>query len=155
MRFRETHAVEVAGLDLTPMIDVTFQLIIFFMLLLNFTDAEQDQRVKLPVSELARPPDAAYEEPLTIQLTGSGLILFANQELNSLEQLKVVLRRETQIIQSYEEKDVGEVTIIIRADRNAQTGAVQEIIQVSQEAGFQKFALRGKQGQVQVSQDER
>jgi biopolymer transport protein ExbD len=50
---------------------------------------------------------------------------------------------------------VGEVTIIIRADRNAQTGAVQEIIQVSQEAGFQKFALRGKQGQVQVSQDER
>jgi biopolymer transport protein ExbD len=155
MRFKEPHAARDSGLDLTPMIDVTFQLIIFFMLLLNFTDAEQDQRVKLPVSELAKPPDAAYDEPLTIQLTGSGLILFANQELNSLEQLKVALRRETQIIQSYEEKPVEDVTIIIRADRNAQTGMVQEIIQVSQEAGFQKFALRGKQGQVRISQDER
>ena len=51
------------------MIDVTFQLIAFFMFVLNFTEVDQDQRVNLPLSELARPPDVAYDEPLTIQLT--------------------------------------------------------------------------------------
>ena len=30
--------------DLTPMIDMTFQLIAFFMVLINFTDTEQDER---------------------------------------------------------------------------------------------------------------
>lgn len=154
MRFKKSPTAPISGFDLTPMIDVTFQLIIFFMLLLNFTDAEQDQRVKLPVSELAKPPDTAYDEPLTIQLTSGGLILFANEEFTSLEQLQSALRRETQIIQAYEGKRVEDVTIIVRADRNAQTGLVQEIIQASQQAGFQKFALRGKQGQVRIEPDE-
>ena len=58
-----------AEMDMTPMIDVTFQLIAFFMFVLNFSEVDQDQRINLPSSELARPPDVAYDEPLTIQLT--------------------------------------------------------------------------------------
>jgi biopolymer transport protein ExbD len=153
MRFKPTDSAPEA-LDLTPMIDVTFQLIIFFMLLLNFTDAEQDQRVKLPVSELAKPPDNAYEEPLTVQLTSDDLILFAGDEFDSLDQFQTALRRETQIIQEFEDKRAEDVTIIIRADRVARTGRVQEIIQACQKAGFQKFALRGKQGEVRLSPDD-
>ena len=42
--------------DLTPMIDMTFQLIAFFMVLVNFTQTEQNQRIQLPQSELAKPP---------------------------------------------------------------------------------------------------
>ena len=41
---------EFVELDYTPMIDMTFQLIAFFMILINFSDAEQDQRVQLPSS---------------------------------------------------------------------------------------------------------
>ena len=33
-------------LDYTPMIDMTFQLIAFFMILINFSDAEVDDRVR-------------------------------------------------------------------------------------------------------------
>ena len=40
--------------DLTPMIDMTFQLIAFFMVLINFTQSEQNERVQLPLSELAK-----------------------------------------------------------------------------------------------------
>ena len=40
-------------MDMTPMIDVTFQLIAFFMFVLNFSEVDQDQRVNLPSSELA------------------------------------------------------------------------------------------------------
>ena len=55
-----------AEMDTTPMIDVTFQLLAFFMFVLNFSQVDQDQRINLPLSELARPPDVAYDEPLTI-----------------------------------------------------------------------------------------
>jgi biopolymer transport protein ExbD len=155
MRFKQPQSAEDTGFDLTPMIDVVFQLLIFFMLLLSFDKAEQDQRVTLPVSELAKPPDDAYEEPLTVQLTSDGLILFAGGEFSSIDQFQRTLRTETQIIQAYEDKNVEDVTIIIRADRVAKTGRVQEIIQACQSSGFRKFALRGKQGEVTLTPEDR
>ena len=49
MRIKKTSVNLVEG-DLTPMIDMTFQLIAFFMVLINFTEADQDERIKLPDS---------------------------------------------------------------------------------------------------------
>ncbi len=138
----------VAGIvegDLTPMIDMTFQLIAFFMLVINFSDAEQDQRIKLPASELAMPPTAPYEQPLTIHLMDSGTFVFGGSERNSLDALQSALLRETQILQRHTSKKVADVTVIIRADKNAKTGVVQEIIQICQNLQFERFALRGKQ----------
>ena len=37
------------------------------------------------------------------------------------------------------------MTVVIRADRLAKTGKVQELIQLCQEAEFDTFALRGRQ----------
>ena len=54
---------------MTPMIDVTFQLVIFFMLTLNFSQDEQNELIRLPSSELAKPADAKAEIPLTIQIS--------------------------------------------------------------------------------------
>jgi biopolymer transport protein ExbD len=133
-----------AEMDMTPMIDVTFQLIAFFMFVLNFSEVDQDQRINLPRSELARPPDVAYDEPLTIQLTSNETIIFAGDELTR-DGLKSALLREAQIIKAHPEKKVQDVTVIIRADRLAETGKVQELIQLAQEAEFDTFALRGKQ----------
>ena len=42
-------------IDMTPMIDMTFQLITFFVFTLNFSTAVQDDRVQLPMSQLAKP----------------------------------------------------------------------------------------------------
>jgi biopolymer transport protein ExbD len=135
-----------AEMDMTPMIDVTFQLIAFFLFVLNFTEVDQDQRVNLPLSELARPPEVPYDEPLTIQLMSNETIVFAGDTLTR-DGLKSALLREAQIIKAHPEKKVSDVTVVIRADRNAATGKVQELIQVCQEAEFDTFALRGKQSQ--------
>ena len=134
--------------DLTPMIDMTFQLIAFFMLVINFSDVEQDQRVQLPASELAKPPPAPYEQPLTIHLTDSDQYIFGGKEMLEIAQLKSALLRETQIIKRHTSKSLADVTVIIRADADARTGQVQEVIQACQELEFEKFALRGKQSEV-------
>ena len=69
MRLATRPPTQIVEGDMTPMIDMAFQLIAFFMLVINFSDVEQDQRIHLPASELAKPPQAPYEEPLTIHLT--------------------------------------------------------------------------------------
>jgi biopolymer transport protein ExbD len=143
MRLTKPHKTFTAEMDMTPMIDVTFQLIAFFMFVLNFSEVDQDQRINLPLSELARPPEVAYDQPLTIQLTSEDTILFAGDELTSTA-LKAALLREARLIR-FAEKEVSDVTVVIRADRLAKTGKVQELIQLCQEAEFDTFALRGRQ----------
>lgn len=129
---------------MTPMIDMTFQLIAFLMVMINFSDVEQDQRVNLPASELAKPPEAAYDEPLTIQMTADETILFGGQEM-SVEELRGAVRREATLLKAYEDSRLGDATVVIRADLRSRAGRVQEVIEACQEAGFDKFALRGRQ----------
>ena len=128
---------------MTPMIDIVFQLIAFFMVLVNFTEAEQDERVKLPSSELARPPDGLMEIPITLQLTEAGTVIFAGEEW-PVEAMDRYLLREAQIIEA-QGKAVAEATIIVRAHEEAQTGKVQELIKICQDNRFEKFALRARQ----------
>src|SRR5437867_5615128 len=67
--------------DMTPMIDMTFQLIAFFMVLLNFGEGEQDARIKLPGSELAKPPDAPFVSPIVLQVTDDDHVLFSGDKI--------------------------------------------------------------------------
>ena len=144
MRIRPKTDTKIAEGDLTPMIDMTFQLIAFFMLVINFSEVEQDQRVQLPASELAKPPSSPYEQPFTIHLTRNDQYLFGGATLSQLSLLESALLKETQIIKRHTSEKIEEVTIIIRADENAKTGQVQEVIQICQKLKFEKFALRGK-----------
>jgi len=148
MRIKSRGNTGIVEGDLTPMIDMTFQLIAFFMLVINFSDVEQDQRVQLPASELAKPPSAPYEQPLTIHLTKTDQYIFGGKEMTELSLLKKALLREVQIIKRYKSKNLADVTVIIRADGQAKTGQVQEVIQACQELEFERFALRGKQSEV-------
>jgi biopolymer transport protein ExbD len=143
MRLTKPHKTNTAEMDMTPMIDVTFQLIAFFMFVLNFSEVDQDQRINLPASELAKPADAPYEAPLTIQLTDKNTVLFAGDEM-TVDALQAALRREAEIIKHHPTKKTSDVTVVIRADKNAKTGKVQELIQMAQKAEFDNFALRGK-----------
>lgn len=136
--------------DMTPMIDMVFQLIAFFMVLINFSEVDQDQRVELPLSELAKPPEVAYEKPITLQMTGEDEIIFGG-DIVTLDQLGIALKREAQIIRAAgEDVRLSDVTVIIRADKEASTGKVQEMIEAAQEAQFETFALRGQQEDIQL-----
>ncbi len=130
-------------MDMTPMIDMTFQLICFFMVALSFDDADRNERIKLPSSELAKPAEAPFELPITLQLTSVGTVLYGGEEL-ALANVGSRLTAEKQVMERLGKKP-GNATIIIRADGDAPTGKVQELIQACQEREFEKFALRARQ----------
>ncbi len=143
MRVAKKHSEEVKGGDMTTMIDMTFQLIAFFMVLISFSQIEQDQRITLPVSELAIPSDDSYDRPLTVQIFNDNTIKFGSQEMNQ-EGLRAKLLIERQFIDSIEDLSVTDVTIILRANASIKAGYSQEIIQLCKEFDFEHFVLRGK-----------
>lgn len=130
--------------DLTPMIDMTFQLIAFFMVLINFSQNDQDQRIQLPSSVLAKPPDAPLETPIFLNLTADGGVIIAGQDPVGIANIKPYLLREAETAR-LEGRSPEEVTVIIRATKDAPAGKVQELIKACQENRFVKFALRAKE----------
>ena len=129
--------------DMTPMIDMTFQLIAFFMVLINFTQSEQNERIMLPDSELAKPPDAPLEYPITLHLTKEGTVIIGGEEV-PITGLQPYLSREANVLR-IRGKPLSDATIIIRGHKDARTGKVQELIKECQMSNFEKFALRAKE----------
>ncbi|MCA9225096.1 MAG: biopolymer transporter ExbD, partial [Planctomycetales bacterium] len=123
--------------------DMTFQLIAFFMVLINFNQSEQNEKIQLPESTLAKPPDAPLETPITLHLTKEGRVILGGQEV-AIEGIGPLLTTERNSIM-LQNKPVSDATVIIRAHRDAQTGRVQNLIQECQKNKFEKFALRAKE----------
>lgn len=132
-----------AEMDMTPMIDMTFQLIAFFIMVVNFTKSEVDERVKLPSSELAKPPEKPPEHSLTLQVIADGRVLFLGDPV-APEAIGGHLERERRRL-SDEGANPTDSLVIIRAHRNCPTGKVQDIIKECQKARFEKFALRAEE----------
>jgi biopolymer transport protein ExbD len=143
MRVAKKHAPGILEGDMTPMIDMAFQLIAFFTVMINFTQTEVNARIQLPDSELAKPPDAPLESPITIHLTKEGTAIMGGEEVG-LNALRPYLVREADVL-ALEGKPQSEATIIIRAHKDAKTGDVQKLIEVCQQNNFEKFALRAQE----------
>lgn len=134
-----------AEADLTPMIDMTFQLIAFFMVLINFSQSEQNDKVTLPTSELAKPVEAPIDFPIIVHLTSEDAVVIGGDKI-ALESIASRLLPEISLLK-LENKTAGDATIIIRCHKDAPGGRVQDLINRCQESdlGFRNFALRVKE----------
>ena len=129
--------------DMTPMIDMTFQLIAFFMVLINFSQSEQHDRIVLPTASLAKPPDAPLETPITLHVLQSGRVIIGGQDVDLLG-LKPHLVSEANVL-TLRGKTPADATIVVRAHKHAPTGRVQDVIRTCQENRFDRFILRVKE----------
>jgi biopolymer transport protein ExbD len=142
MAKRKSGGAENTEVDMTPMIDMTFQLITFFMLTLNFSQAEQDERIQLPVSQLAKPAEGATADPITLQLMRDGMVIYAGEPV-PVRDMGGYLENEKRVMIAAG-KEPNAATVIIRADGRSKTGEVQDLIKVCQEKGFDKFVFRAE-----------
>lgn len=141
MKIRSSKDTEIHEGDLTPMIDMTFQLIAFFMLLINFTEIEKDEEIQLASSALAKKPDTPPKFKIRLNLKPDGRVSFSGTTVDRINALRPILNRE---ISSAQRQDVtpAEIDVIIRADQRSETGTVQDLIAECQEVGLEKFLLR-------------
>lgn len=92
MQFKRP-ALEPAELNLTPLIDVVFLLLIFFVVSMRFPD--QQLHLDLPTSSTAAPP---LTQPNVQNLTiyASGKLYLNDQELTNFAQLEEALNQQIQ-----------------------------------------------------------
>jgi len=100
---------EGVDIDLTPVIDMVFLLLIFFLVATKFADVERDVRVHPPTSRHARPITAIPEE-LVVNVTAEGTLLVAGRQ-RSMEEIGHLLKTATQ--------SNPHQSVVIRGDRDA------------------------------------
>ena len=116
------HREHVTGVDITPMIDVVFLLIIFFMTTAQFVRMTRE-KIDLP-REKGEQEKQAEEAGLLINLLASGQIVIASDEL-SVDQLEFRVRQE---IAKRPHQDATQFKMLIRADRKADTAHLNEVL---------------------------
>lgn len=143
MKFKKSKT-ELLEADLTPMIDMTFNLIAFFMFTINFADAEKIEQIMLPKSSLAKPPDGVADYQFILNLDQDGSVWLDGQKVEKIELINPLLRRE---IRAAERQGVApaKISVIVRAHEDSPSGQVQKLIQQCQQNELEKFLLRVKE----------
>ena len=100
----DDHRIEV---NLTPMIDVVFLLIIFFMVATKFAEIERDLRVNPPSSDHAQPITAMPKE-LIVNVTQAGAYIVNGVEFPPADLDRLLARAA---------RDNPDQAVIVRGDR--------------------------------------
>jgi biopolymer transport protein ExbD len=140
MKVKKSSSMPSAETDMTPMIDMTFQLITFFMFVMKVSDIESDARIKLPGSQIAKPPEGKPGQIYILQITSNNKVLHNGQDIDT-DRFDKLLKLEIDTMRRLG-KEPKDTIVLVRADSFAETGHVQRIIQVCQKNGLVNYSLR-------------
>jgi biopolymer transport protein ExbD len=131
---RRRQTSEEATINLTPMIDVVFLLVIFFMVGSHFGEAEGRIEVNVPgVGELrsmTRVPDERL-----VEVTGDGLITLDNT-IVSEQQLADQLR--------FARSQYPDIKVAVRGDGQSSFQRVAEVLQVIRSTGVTQMGIAAR-----------
>lgn len=127
MRFRRNRK-PVMGIEITPLIDVVFLLLIFFMLSTTFV-SQPGIKVDLPQASVR--PEATKPETLEVILTADHRLY-----LNGSELAPKALKERLALSKGGEKRQV-----IIRADGAAQHKMVVFVMDAAHQAGISKLSV--------------
>lgn len=131
MKIRRRRGVSV-GADLTPMIDVVFQLILFFLVSTTFAVLPAIN-VNLPESETSQAQSIAG---ITITATATGKLFFNDEKITIQSMDKKLKNFDT------EGKKREEYPVTLEADEKVTNGTIVKIFDILRKNGFVSVNLR-------------
>ncbi len=129
-RLKRRTEIKKGQIDIAPLIDVVFLLLIFFMLTSNFV-IQPGIKVKLPKAVTS---EVLSSRNLTITLTGQDLLFIDDKPSNIAE-----LTREIKI--AADEKK----TVLLKADSSSSLGRVVELWDLCRDAGVSQINIATNQ----------
>ena len=126
MRFTQKKGSGRGGIDLAPIVDVVFNLLIFFALTLNFA-ISSGIKVNLPkaTGEIVEIKD------VNIHISKDGKVYFND----------VLMRSASSLKQEFQKIPYKDTLVIIRADSEAMHGPVVSTMDLAKTQGFSKIAI--------------
>ncbi|HAU68321.1 MAG TPA: biopolymer transporter ExbD [Gammaproteobacteria bacterium] len=141
MNFNANQEQDETAIELTPLIDVVFLLLIFFMISTTFTK-ETALRINLPEGG----SEAAQNEPFTVEVQVGQQSQYAIQTSDTPNAQSLVnSNRDTLIRALSAYKDRESVLLVVRADRLATHEAVIKVLDVAQELDMTNITFATKQ----------
>jgi biopolymer transport protein ExbD len=121
--------------NMTPMIDVILQLLIFFLCVHQFQKAERDESVVLPqaASPKVATPNEEQHSPLVFNVRAGEAVFVAGKRLGPNDFARV--------LEQHRQGD-AELEVWIRADRQAVYGMVEPLLLACARAGVWKVAFK-------------
>lgn len=114
-------------INITPLIDIVFLLLIFFMVSTTFVESS-GIKVDLPAADTK----AATEKVEKLEVSiGSDDTIYFGEEKVSLPQLEEILQQEPEKSR----------TLILRADKVVTHGLVVNVMDIATKSGFKKLAV--------------
>ncbi len=126
MRFREKRITRTSIINLTPMVDVLFLILLFFLVTSNFIE-QPNIKLELPSTKYASTSKLA-EWVLTISQDGK--LFFQNKPVernNLVSELKNAFSNQ------------DDKTLVLKADKNVPYGVVIDVMDAAKGAGLRKI----------------
>jgi biopolymer transport protein ExbD len=132
--------------NLTPILDMVFQLVTFFMLVINFKAASLDTSLQLPVIGSALPIESGEHDVLVLNIMRDGKLRMYGE----IRDVESCIAHEAKTARQSAGKASSKsgagnglpTTVIIRADRTTPYHFIHQVIQACQAHGYRSFQYR-------------
>ena len=133
MRVHSTISRRPLRMDITPLIDMVFNLVIFFLVASHFSSSEAQAPVELPKATTSTDD---HEDPrrLIVTVTAEERLFVGTQAID--------LPELTDLVKTEFERHGPEFTVQVRSDRRVPYRAVEPILLACSRLGVKKFGFK-------------
>jgi biopolymer transport protein ExbD len=144
MKLRTTEAPS-DEIDMTPMIDVVFQLIIFFMVASSFVEQAKVYKVSVPKAEA--PQTIATDQAMRIAVTADGVVApsESRKESDKYERLDVLVE-QLKLYRKEREALKKEAIVVIDGDKDAKYQRIIQVWNAARNAGIRQVSFQVEPG---------
>lgn len=132
--------------NLIPLLDLVLQLIMFFMITVNFVNTDHiNAEILLPEAQTAVPLDQPDEKLIFMNLNKDGQLVGTLSHLKTRQRVLEFLRDEKEFEDRKAKqagKKEGRLTVVVRAHKEARYRDVWSLLHTCTEAGIKKWQLR-------------
>ncbi len=130
-------------MNMTPMIDVVFLLIIFFMIVTDLTQKEIEDLV-LPKADMATKDENPPEKRMIINITRPGNYIVLRKDFGVVDDcLEQIRNHLSYMVNFFDREDDGcsKQPILIRSDKHTEFKYIQKIMQICGEEGIKIYKI--------------
>jgi biopolymer transport protein ExbD len=137
--------------NLTPLLDVVLQLVMFFMLCANFVMESVNESIKLPVAIESRMLDKNVKNYIILNIDAEGKITVGKDLYDSPARTIGFLRNQYEFDKARAkpaewEQGKGRSVIILRAHKDCNFKQVNDVLEVCRRVGYLNLQLRTIKG---------
>ena len=135
MKFQSRFGPERTGIQLAPMIDVVFLLLIFFIVLWNYARFETEIDISVPAASAGENPERTIGE-IVVNVKKEGGIIIEGIERTELETLEMF----KSIVAAYPDQ-----ALILRGDKEASFDHIVKVLNLCKEANIWNISFATSQ----------